>query len=294
MNITHERSRQIFNNPSPPKIIWEKQFDGFDKELNQIAKKHWEDITNEDLWYYLLDLAYVDLQPELFEYLFPVCLNFWYKTLMNNESANQGDAGFHYALYKGKILNSMITKNQKEEIYKYFHDAFIERIEQERGFIYSGSSTPAYAWISRFNSLGYIMPIRNIWESWWNIDSLGKAVSALMYSSGLIYVKGENPIFAKWSPEKGGGGPYLTESDADIYDSAWRKENIDFLKEILSVEYIQQKAKIAATLLSEEPEAEMAKKIANDALKNSDILEIRIEDLIINLSRPNLQDTWDD
>ncbi len=294
MNIPPERSRQIFNNPSPPKIIWEKQFDSFDKELQQISQKHWKDITDDDLWYYLLDLAYVDLQPDLFNYLFPVCLNFWYKTLMNNESANQGDAGFHYALHREKILESMVTQKQKKEIYEYFHDGFLNRIEQERGFIYSGSSTPAYAWIQRFNSLGYIIPINTIWTNWWNIDSLGKAVSILMYASGLIYTKGENPIFAKWTPSKGGGGPYLTESDSDIYDSAWLKENIDFLQETLSVQYIQRKVQLVATLLEKEPEVEIATKIANDTLKNSDILEIRIEDLIINLSRPNLEDTWDD
>ena len=294
MNITSERSRQIFNNPSSPKIIWEKQFDGFNKELTQISKKNWKDITDDDLWYYLLDLAYVDLQPELFNYLFPVCLNFWYKTLMNNDSANQGDAGFHYSLHQGKILKSMVTQKQKQEIYKYFHDGFLDRIEQERGFIYSGSSTPAYAWISRFNSLGYIIPINTIWTNWWKIDSLGKAVSALMYASGLIYVKGENPIFSKWTPFKGGGGPYLTESDADIYDSAWLKENIDFLKQTLSVEYIQKKVQLAATLLAEEDESEMANKIANDVLNNSDIITIKIEDLIKNLSRISLEDTWDD
>lgn len=294
MQITPERSRHIFGNPSRPLVIKENQFDGFDKELKQIAKKHWKDITEEDLWYYLHDLAYVDLQPELFKYLFPVCLNFWYNTLMNNDSADRGDAEFHHSLHRGEILETMVTEKQKKEIYDYFYDGFLERIEKERGFEYIGMNTPAYAWMYRFNSLGYIGPIiEKIWLSWWEVNTPGKAVSAIMYASGLIYLKGENPIFAEWTPRKGGGGPYLTESDTDIFDTGWLKENIDFLKQILSVKYIQEKVQLAATQLLNEPEADMAQEVANDALRKGDIIRIRIEDLIKNLSRPNLGDTWD-
>ncbi|CAA6808989.1 MAG: Unknown protein [uncultured Sulfurovum sp.] len=295
MQITPERSRHIFGNPSRPKVIKEKQFDGFDKELKQIAKTHWKDVTEEDLWYYLHDLAYVDLQPELFNYLFPICLNFWYNSLMRNDSADRGDTEFHYSLYRGKILETMVTDKQKKEIYDYFYDGFLERIEKERGFEYIGTNTPAYSWMYRFNSLGYIAPIiEKIWLSWWEINTPGKAVSAIMYASGLIYVKGENPIFEQLTPRKGGGGPYLTESDADIYDTGWLQENINFLNQMLSVKYIQEKVQLAANQLSNEPEAVMAQKVANDALIQSDIIQIRIEDLINNLSRPNREDTWDD
>ena len=44
-----------------------------------------------------------------------------------------------------------------------------------------------------------------------------------MYASGLIYLKGENPIYKASTPERGGGGPYLTEIDSPLFDRAWRE-----------------------------------------------------------------------
>src|SRR5689334_3322067 len=73
------RLRQIFQYPSPPKVVTEKQFDFCDSELHELAKKPWEAIEPGDWWYYILDLAYVELQPELFRYLFPAFLAIWYQ-----------------------------------------------------------------------------------------------------------------------------------------------------------------------------------------------------------------------
>ncbi len=185
MRIHPERSRKIFNNPHPPKTIWEKQFDYFDEELQKLAKTDWRSIRDEDLWCYFHDMTYVELQPDLFNYLFPVCLNYWYRSLMKNQPAAQGSAEFHHALYKGNVLQKMTPPAQREAIYQFFHDGFIDRIDRERGFSYCGSLTPAYGWISRFNSIGYIAPIIDrIWLSWWNLDCPGKAVSAIEYATG--------------------------------------------------------------------------------------------------------------
>ena len=294
MRVTPERSRSIFNNPRMPTSVSEKQFDGFDRELRKIAKTEWKELNEEDLWFYLHDLAYVELQSDLFDYLFPVCLNFWYQSLMRSESAERGDAEFHYSLYRGNLLNKMTTKEQTQEIYSYFIDGFLDRIEAERGFKYSGSSTPAYSWIARFNSLGYISPIIDqICDLWWTLDQPGKAVSAVMYASGLVYLRGDNPIFGDWTCNKGGGGPYLTESDAHIFDIGWLPENIEFLKEKLSVEYIQNKLHKAASMLSSEPEAEISLKVATDSLLNGEIIELRIGDLIEGLSQAEGRAQWD-
>lgn len=287
MRIDKHRSRKIFNNPKPPGKIWETQFDYFDDELRAIAKKPWQNIKDKDLWYYLHDLAYVELQKDLFEYLFPICLNFWYETLMRNEDASRGDSEFHYALYQGNILDKMVDKNQQKAIYDYFHDGIIDRIEAERGLIYTGSSTPAYSWMQRFNSIGLIAPIiERIWETWWKLDHPGKAVSAIMYASGLIYLEGENPIFGKWTGESGGGGPYLAESDAGIYDAGWLRQNVDYMSQKLTVEYVQERIRTAADLLKNEPEGKIANKIAEDSLTKGDIMQNQIVDLLDEFSKP--------
>lgn len=270
-----------------PETVWEEQFDGFNNELAVLATTDWRLIEDNDLWYYLHNLSYMKLQPDVFNYLFPVCLNFWYQSLMRNDSTECGDAEFHYSLYRGNILDKMISKTRRDIIYAYFHDGFIDRLEVERGYEYCGSSTPAYTWINRFNSIGYIAPIIDrIWTNWWSLKHPGTSVSAVMYASGLIYLKGENPVFGEWTCNKGGGGPCLTASDDSIYDIPWLPTNLDFLKNTLSVDYIQEKMHMAATALSSEPEGKQALKLAQDSLANSEILAIRIDDLIDGLSKP--------
>src|SRR6266700_1958527 len=100
--------------------------------------------------------------------------------------------------------------------------------------------------MSRFNSLGLVTPIiEQIWNSWWSISTCGQAVSALMYLSGLMYPTDENPIFKPWTPDKGGGGPYLWENDSGIFDQGWLPTNLDFFRRTLNVDYFRGKVKDA-------------------------------------------------
>ena len=287
MRITPEHSRAIFGNPSAPTQIWEEQFDGYDEDLRRLVQQDWRTVTGNEIWCYLYDLACVKLQPDLFRYLFPLCQNYWYDTLMKNEVSEAG-VDFHFALHQGKILHKMLTLEQRETVFHFFCDGFIDRIESERGFIYDGMNTPASTWILRFNGLGYIAPVIGpIWLSWWKMDSPGKAVSAIMYASGLVYLKGENPIFAAWNPEIGGGVPYLTESGvASIFDAARLPENTDFLASTLSVAYVLEKLDAAAEAIQGEPEYPMAAQIAAEAKHREEIISIRIDDLLEGLRTP--------
>src|SRR5258708_6989211 len=115
--ISNDRSRAIFDFPSPPVQITESQFDGFDHELYTLAQCPWDSIRDADLWYYLHDLAYVELQPDLFVHLFPACLNFWYHTLLGGTDCAVGDAEFHYALLHGQVLEKMVAPKQQMQIY---------------------------------------------------------------------------------------------------------------------------------------------------------------------------------
>jgi hypothetical protein len=302
MRITRDRIVNVLGPAPKPQHVWEKQFDGFDKELARLAQMNWDRVPDEDLWYYFLDLAYVDLQQDLFRHLFPACLKHWYETLMRNEDASQGDGDFHNALMRGQILEKMLSENERQSVYDFFCDGFLDRIESERGFAYHqshdqmiSSGRSANAWIFRLNSLGIVAPvIQPIWEAWWKLDHPGKAVCAVMYSSGLVYLRGENPIYGNWTPEYGGGGPYLTEIDSSIFDWSWRNDNLAFLRGTLSVDYIIRKLDQAAETLSDGSEAALARRVANDAKTRTDVIEIRIGDLQENLSRLQLdKDRWD-
>ncbi len=286
--ISSEQARAIFGYPSPPAHVTEQQFDDFNDQLYALSQTPWERITPHDLWYYLHDLAYVELQPDLFAYLFPVCLNFWYSSLMRSQDCAQGDAEFHHSLLHGRILEQMVTPAQRDLIFTFFHDGFLDRLDQERGFISSPVDAPAYGWMARFNSLGLVTPlIERIWTSWWSMQSSGQAVSALMYVSSLMYARGENPIFKVPPNSKVGGVPPLWENDSYIFDTGWLPVNLDFLRRTLTVAYLQQKVKEAAQRLTGEPEAELANTLAHDYGRLAWAVEIRIEYLLARLAEPN-------
>src|SRR4051794_19956218 len=78
--IGWERARAIFGDPRPPRTVWERQFDYCDADLRRLATTPYDRIDFADLWYYYHDLAYVELQPDLFDYLFPACLVDWQRS----------------------------------------------------------------------------------------------------------------------------------------------------------------------------------------------------------------------
>lgn len=281
--VSLNRARAIFGNAPAPERVVERQFDWFDEELYSLSQTPQDRITPEALWYYLHDLAYVDLQPDLFDYLFPVCLNFWYSSLMRSQDCAQGDAEFHYALAHGQILEKMVTSAQRDQVFDFFHDGFLDRLDQERGFIVSPGQPAAYGWMWRLNSLGLVAPIiERLWASWWSMDSPGQAVSALMYASGLMYRGDANPIF----PALPGGAPPLWENDSYIFDSGWLPQNLDFLWSTLTVGYLREKVTEAARRLAAEPESAMASRLERDFEQCIEIVEARIALLLQLLIDP--------
>jgi len=57
MRITRDRIVNVLGPAPKPQNVWEKQFDGFDTELARLAQLDWDQIPDEDLWHYFLDLA---------------------------------------------------------------------------------------------------------------------------------------------------------------------------------------------------------------------------------------------
>ena len=268
MAIDLLHARRIFDDPEPPAGVSEKQFDGFDDELKKLAGTEWREIREEDLWYYVSDLAFVELQQDLFDYLFPICLDFWAKTLMEDRVAPGGAVEFHDSILQGDVLEKMIAPARRQLVYDFFHDGLIERISRQAGFkeTWSRLRQPSCYWVYRFNSMGYVAPIiGRVWDTWWNMDHPGKARAALLYGSALIWEKLD---------------PCLTECDAEIYHRAWLPENVDALSKRLTPHLFQNGLQRAADALKNTPEYEIACGIAEDAHQPGDVLEIRIDDLI--------------
>ena len=292
--VIKSRFRDVLGATPKPSTVWQQQFDWFDDKLRSLARREWDEVPEGELWAYIHDLTYQELQPDLFRHLFPACLKFWYDSLMRSEPADRGDADFHRALLRGNILAKMLNDQERERVHALFVDGYLDRVELERGFNCERSGIPANAWIRRFNSIGLVAPIiPEIWRQWWSMDTPGRAISIMIYSSGLVYFKGENPIFP-WTPDEGGGGPDLTELDSSEFESAWLTSNLSFLRTTLSPDYVLERMRAAADVLVGEPELRLANRIVAEASSRADVISLRIDDLLTNLSRPRrAQDLWD-
>lgn len=278
--ITWRRLREIFGNPPLVNNVTQRQFDYNDDKLKELGRTPYNQVSFDDLWYYHHDLAYSELQPELFAHLFPVCLMDWHLTLQANRACSHGDSEFHYGIIQGNVFDTMLNKSKRAQVEEVFRDSFLYRIDQERGFIYSGASTPANRWIFRLNSLGlFLEALPQLWKDWWGVATPGRAVALLQYCSGFMYFEGENPLFEAWDPDQGGGGPYLWEHDANVYDRGWTEANLLFLRNFLTVDQVGQGIREATARLQHEPEREIADQINAEVEVRRDLIETRVTEL---------------
>lgn len=266
-----EHCRQIFGDVQPPSYVWEKEFDYCDEGLQALARKDWKQINSHELGvYYVLNLVYVEpLQPELFNYLFPIYLAIWSEELISSS-----EYFYHHEIHnifsRPYIWQEMMDAKQRAAVYAFMVDSVLKHLQSERGFVYSTGQTPDYFWLDEFNELGHSSPIiEPIWQRWWQLDHPGKAVSALMYASCLIYEEHENPLFPAKKGKSGGRVPELVLPTL--------KENRLFLQQVLTAEFILTKTQQAAALLAHEPEGALAQRIAADALQRQELIEVQIE-----------------
>jgi hypothetical protein len=278
--IGWDRVRAIFDNPRPPQTVTERQFDYANEVLDQLARTPHTQIDFHDLWYYHHDLASVELQPDLFDYLFPACLMYWHVSLMLNKSCGGGDIEFHQAIQQGNILEKMVTPERRNLIYEFFRDSFLERLDAERGFACSSPRDLEDGWLSRFNVLGCVIPrIDLLWNAWWSLETPGRAVAALEYCSGLMYLGWDNPLYRHISRFVGQVWPMLDDNPSRIPEDGWMRVNLDFLSATLTAEFVQAHIIKAVVRLEGEPEWEMARQVERDFPESRKLVSIRVSEL---------------
>jgi hypothetical protein len=203
---------------------------------------------------------------------------------MDNEPCSRGDSEFHYGLHRGNVLEKMLSPERRDAVYEFFHDSFSIRLDAERGFDDSGRRLRPFRWIGRFNSLGIVMPrIDLLWNSWWSLDTPGRAVAALQYCSDFMYFEGENPLFQVC-------GPMIWINDSwklDVAESGWMDCNLDFLRKTLTVEFVNAGVARAVARLKGEPEWDQARRVEDDLPDYQEVIAFRVAELPLLLSDPS-------
>jgi len=283
--ITWERVCGIFGNPPPAWSIKETQFEGNRERLRDLARTPVQKINFADLGCYYEDLAYVELQPEIFRHLFPACLMHWQQTLRQGLSCEVDNVDFHYGVDRGDVFNKMLSPQERLEVFAVFHDGLIleiDRLETPREF---GRETFGdLNWLFRFNSLAMVLPqIEPIWNSWWRTNTLGRALAVVQFCSLLTLQPREFDYQGPPIP------PDVWEDDTNIYEHRWLPANVGFLKRTLTAEYAFKAINEAQKKFPEEETFDNVVEACHQLLNAPAIMEMRIEQLPEILQNPKRQ-----
>jgi hypothetical protein len=104
-------------------------------------------------------------------------------------------------------------------------------------------------------------------------------VAAVQYISCLIYMANENPAFAPWTPDGGGGPPCLWEFAGHLYEHRWLEPNARFLRRTLNPQQVTEVLSRAVAQLADEPERTIAVQVQADIPLCSETLAARCAEL---------------
>jgi hypothetical protein len=177
------------------------------------------------------------------------------------------------------IFGKHLTPKQSAAVSEFMRQTILEEIDDQRCLFYEGSRTRPYRWIRALASFGVLLPdVDKLWAAWWSSDTIGRAVAAV-HISCLMYPENENPVFAPWTPNRGGGPPCLWQFEGHLYTHRWLEPNITFLKRVLHVPGVSEGLSRAVDRLVGQPEHEVAKLVQDDLPLLTDTLQARCVEL---------------
>jgi hypothetical protein len=287
------RLKQIFNDPSPPAKVTESQFDGGQKELKALARKPWHEVGQKDYWYYLMDLAYEPLQQDLFDYVFPAFLICWWEGQLSRTGGPNAETDFYYALDHGQALYKMMPEERRAAVLQWMVDAYMDGVDNWSGKLSvdpirdKGDDLHGPLW--SFHALGQSVPmIPALWEELSRIQTPGRAQWWLVLGIGLAYPENQFPHIPAWTPERGGGGVYVLESSASIYDHGYLTANLDFIREACIPESLIERLEVCRDSLATDFDREYAELTLAQIRTDPDRFARRVTVFVEFLGKPDL------
>jgi len=143
----------------------------------------------QDLWEYLQDLRYTDIQSSLLAYLLPFCLELWCEDLRGTSDKYGGFVEHLYPVLADRaIFDKHLTSKQSAAVSEFMQQTILEEVDDQLGLAYQGSKARPYRWIGALTTYGVLLPdLVRVWSAWWSLDTVGRALAAVQYISCLIY-----------------------------------------------------------------------------------------------------------
>lgn len=265
----------------PPDKITQEPFEGNDGHLSRLVRlRPGEKADGNDLWKYIHDLRYGEIQSSLLVYLLPFCLKAWRDDLRGIEGHGGTIEYFNAVLADRRIFDLHLNASQGEAVSEFMRRAILDEIDGQRSLKFQGSKARPYRWFRALTTYAVIRPDLNLlWNAWWTLETVGRAIAAVHYISCLMYGEYENPVFAPWTADGGGGPPCLWEFDGHLYSHRWLQTNVDFLKETLTVQRVGEILSRSVDRLMGEPEYDMARTVRDELPLCDAILSSRCAEL---------------
>jgi hypothetical protein len=259
MNTTTDeivRALSVGGRPRPPRVITQHQFDGNDEALRRLADPRIEP-SDADLVEYALDLSYVELQPDLFAWVFPRMMERWRRCVLS-DTMHHWIEQFYGAIAIRPAVLGFGGKKRRHVVHHYMADVVIERIDRTDRLLHDGSSDP-YDLFHHLSVLGIVNPeYPRLWEAWWDLSTIGRCRVAMQWASSLMFFEEDNPVFPPRSSYGGGGAPIPWDHCGSIYDRGWSDANASFVERRLTVEYLRDRLQQAADRLRSEHDGALA------------------------------------
>jgi len=273
--------RSAFGKGTPPNKITQEAFEGNDQHLRRLVRlRPGEQADGSDLWEYIHDLRHTDIQGPLFAYLLPFCLQAWREDLRGIDGYGGVIEHFYPVLADRQVFDLHLTPQQSAVVSEFMRQTILEEIDDQRGLAFQGSRTRPYRWFGALTTYGVLRPdLDRLWTAWWTLNTVGRAIAAVQYISCLMYPENENPVFAPWTPDRGGGPPCLWGFEGHLYEHRWQEPNLNFLKRILTVQRVGEVLALAVERLVGQPEHDAGAAVQEDLPLCTQTLEIRCAEL---------------
>jgi hypothetical protein len=253
--------RKTLGATRPPEKITQEPFEHNDGHLRRLVRlQAGERPDGNDLFDYMEDLRYTEIQTSLFVYLLPVCLEMWRNDMRGVDTSCAGVVEHFYPVLADRhVFDVHLTTKQTAVVSDFMRRTILEEIGEQRGMAFQGSGARPYRWVGELTTYGVLLPdVELLWTAWWSLGTIGRAVAAIQYISCLMYAENENPVFAPWTPNGGGGPPCLWEFEGHLYSHRWLEPNVAFLRKALSLESVRRILSLAVAELAGQPEHSVA------------------------------------
>jgi hypothetical protein len=273
--------RRAMGRSTAPTTITQEAFDSDEGHLTRLVRLQRDERAQPgDLWDYTQDLRYTAIQAPLLAYLMPVCLQAWHDDLRGTKGYGGFVEHFYPALADRHVFDTHLTPKQTAAVSEFMRQSILQEMDDQRGLMYEGSNARPYRWIRALITQGVLLPeIDILWTSWWRLGTIGRAVSAVQYISALMYSDKENPVFAPWTRDGGGGPPCLWDFEGHLYSHRWLEPNVDFLRRTLIVPAVTDALNRAVETLKGEPEHHVAARMLTDVSNRGEMLAARCSEL---------------